>query len=127
MSIIKVLCCDHMIKNLVDEGRFFKFSRDFNCDCESHEKTVVLRCSKQEFFVKDPNNSGRNCSCTRESTCGKCLCRLFMLNHMVYKVCLKSYDKVKKLPSISNFFSELDLKVKVYFDEKNDEVRHVVF
>ena len=40
-STIKVLCCEHMKRNLVREGRPFKFILDFNCDSESHENIVV--------------------------------------------------------------------------------------
>ena len=49
---IKVFCCEHMINNLVREGRPFKFNLEFGCDCKSHEDILVLKCTRNKFFVK---------------------------------------------------------------------------
>ena len=92
--MIKILCCEYMVQKLISEGRFFKFSLDFKFDCEFDEKFAVLRCSQQEFFFRTSVNIKKNCTCTKQFTCGFCLSRLFMLNHTVYKVCINDHKLV---------------------------------
>ena len=86
MSMIKVLCCEHFIKDLIDQGTFFKFSRDFNCDCVSHEKVVVLECKDMlekigsKNLVKEDVCSG----CEKKKPCERCKFKAFYLNYSVF-------------------------------------------
>ena len=51
------------------------------------------------------HNKNQTClGCEKERPCQKWFYKLFMINHMAYKVCLKSYDKIKNLPDINSFF-----------------------
>ena len=103
--MIKILCCEHAVQKLINEGRFFKFSLEFNCDCDFHKQMNVLKCLQNDFFVKTNVKLKEECTCKDQLTCGFPLSRLFMLNHMVYKVCIKNKDAlIKDLPTISDFF-----------------------
>ena len=86
--MIKIICCDHFLNMLIEKKSFFKFSRSFHGDCKSHTKTIVVKCSHKKFFVDGPENFDENCSCDYKKYCGSCITKLFMLNHMVCKVCV---------------------------------------
>ena len=63
----------------------------------------------------------KNCSsCAKEFECGECFHELFMLNHMIYKICIKNSSDLVELPSVSDFFP------KFYFGENNNQVRRIV-
>ena len=68
-----------------------------------------------------------NCTCTNKYTCGFCLSRLFMLNHIVYKVCVKDYEKLAQLPTLTEFLCNLDCKTKFYFNPHKNVVNYVAF
>ena len=91
MSLIKILCCDHTIQQLIKDGTFFKFSHDFNCDFKN-----------DIFFIEKSNMASSTiCDrCQKELECPKCFHDLFMLNHVVYKICIKRNG---------NFNNELNL------------------
>ena len=124
---IKVLCCKPMIENLVREGRPFKFNLEFGYDCKSDEDIVVLKCTHNKFFVKAEVDIKKQCSCSKQFTCRCCLARLFMLNHMFCKVCIKKYEKLMQLPRLNEFLSNMDCKTKFYFNFKKNVINFVVF
>ena len=50
--MIQVLCCDHVVQELIKHNVSFKFSTKFGqCDCESHREILVEKCYKNDFFM----------------------------------------------------------------------------
>ena len=72
--MIKILCCEHAVQKLINEGRFFKFVLELNCDCDFHEQINVLKCLQNEFFVKTNVKLKKECTCKDQFTC----CFLFI-------------------------------------------------
>ena len=105
------MCREHAVQKLINKGRFFKFVLELNCDCDFHEQINVLNVpAKISLLVVF------------------CLSRLFMLNHMVYKICIKNEDAfIKDLPTISDFLSSLTGKMKFYYNESRNLIEHVNF
>ena len=63
MPFIKVLCSDHFLRDLINMELSFKFSRGFNCDCNSNEKTLVMECTheNQENLKHNKNQTCLGC------------------------------------------------------------------
>ena len=50
--MIQVLCCDHVVQELIKCNVLFKFPTKFgHCDCESHREILVGKCYKNDFFI----------------------------------------------------------------------------
>ena len=123
---MKILCCEHFIQILVDEGRFFKFCVNFNgCDCDSHADVVVFPCEKDD--KKEEPTKVKNCLCANDFFCNKCFRKPFFKNHVIYKVHLKLFEEFRTLPNITDYFFKSDSEKYFHFDDvKNCDV-HVFY
>ena len=64
---------------------------------------------------------------TKRLNCGFCLSRLFMLNHMVYKVCIPDNKFGKKLQTLEEFLKDIDCngESKFYYNPTRNLVEHI--
>ena len=84
---IQVLCCDHVLWELIKHNVSFKFSTRFGqCDCESHREILVGKCYITVITVFTVQ---KKCNCAEKFTCGFCLIKCFILNQLVQKNCFK--------------------------------------
>ena len=104
------MCCDHIVQELINHNTSFKFSTAFGeCDCESHKAILVGKCYKNDFFISTFTEQ-KECACTKEFTCGFCLVRIFTLNRVVHKICLKDEWENSKLLPTDEFLNHIDCK-----------------
>ena len=89
--MIKILCCEHFITKLDGANINFVKKKDFFCDCDEHFDTFVVQCTYHKMFFKRFGEWPAKCKCnkiTATETCVPYLWKMFILNYVVYKVCI---------------------------------------
>ena len=87
--MIKILCCEHFLANLEQANINFVKTQHLFCGCDDQSGKFVIQCTYHKMFFKRFDEWPSDCECEATETCTPCLSKMFILNHIVYKVCIR--------------------------------------
>ena len=108
--MIRILCCEHFLQKLEQTNISFVKKQDFFCSCEEHLDTFVIQCTFHKMFFERFDHWPGNYKCyavAAKETCTACLSKMFILNHLVYKVCIPTLS-FNILPKMTNLEAYLE-------------------
>ena len=105
----------------------FVKKKHFFCDCEHHLHTFVVKCSQHEMFFKRFDVNPGECKCKDSQAfdiCGGCITKMFILNHIVYKVCIAtpSFRVLAKIKNFEEYLKECPSEAFSYFNKETGEM-----
>ena len=85
--------------------------KHFLCDCENHFGTFEIKCSHHEMFFERFDDKPGKCKCEESKPskiCIRCITKMFILNHIVYKVCVATppFQILAKMKILDDYLKE---------------------